>query len=102
MERDVASFTALNGWTADGWRSCKQGGLVYQFAYDPQGSVVERQTDGSFSAGFAAYDQSTFEGFGALRQSNKVSNGGRVGQPTRRASEASTGTTRTRRRVLCA
>ena len=34
-----ATFTALNGITADGWRARKQGSLIYDFVYDPQGSV---------------------------------------------------------------
>ena len=58
----AASFTALNGWTVDGWRARKQGSLVYQFVYDPQGSVQQRHTDTGYSSGFAAYDRSTFEG----------------------------------------
>jgi len=49
--------------------------------YDPQGSVQERQTDTAYSSGFAAYDRSTFEGYGALRQANKGSSGAGVGQP---------------------
>ena len=43
----AATFTALNAVTADGWRPRKQGGIVYQFVYDPQGSVQQRHTDGS-------------------------------------------------------
>ena len=66
--------------TADGWRARKQGGIVYQFVYDPQGSVQQRHTDGSYTGGFAAYDRSTFEGYGALRQANKGSTGAIVGQ----------------------
>ena len=57
-----ASFTALNAVTADSWRARKQGGIVYQFVYDPQGSVQQRHTDGSYTGGYAAYDRSTFEG----------------------------------------
>ena len=75
-----ATFTALNAVTADGWRARKQGGIVYQFVYDPQGSVQQRHTDGSYTGGFAAYDRSTFEGYGALRQANKGSTGAGVGQ----------------------
>ena len=48
--------------------------------YDPQGSVQQRHTDGSYTGGFAAYDRSTFEGYGALRQANKGSTGAIVGQ----------------------
>jgi len=48
--------------------------------YDPQGSVQQRHTDGSYTGGFAAYDRSTFEGYGALRQANKGSTGAGVGQ----------------------
>ena len=66
--------------TADGWRARKQGGIVYQFVYDPQGSVQQRHTDGSYTGGYAAYDRSTFEGYGALRQANKGSTGAIVGQ----------------------
>ena len=76
----MATFTALNGITADGWRARKQGSLVYQFAYDPQGSVQTRQTDTAFSSGFSAYDRSTFEGYGAFRAANKGSTGARVAQ----------------------
>ena len=75
-----ATFTALNAVTADGWRALKQGGIVYQFVYDPQGSVQTRQTDTAFSSGFSAYDRSTFEGYGAFRAANKGSTGARVGQ----------------------
>ena len=75
-----ATFTALNAVTADGWRARKQGGIVYQFVYDPQGSVQQRHTDGSYTGGYAAYDRSTFEGYGALRQANKGSTGSGVGQ----------------------
>jgi len=75
-----ATFTALNAVTADGWRARKQGGIVYQFVYDPQGSVQQRHTDGSYTGGYAAYDRSTFEGYGALRQANKGSTGAIVGQ----------------------
>ena len=63
-----ATFTALNAVTADGWRARKQGGIVYQFVYDPQGSVQQRHTDGSYTGDFAAYDRSTFEGYGAFRE----------------------------------
>ena len=66
--------------TADGWRARKEGGIVYQFVYDPQGSVQQRHTDGSYTGGYAAYDRSTFEGYGALRQANKGSTGSGVGQ----------------------
>ena len=76
----AATFTALNAVTADGWRARKQGGIVYQFVYDPQGSVQQRHTDGSYTGGYAAYDRSTFEGYGALRQANKGSTGASVGQ----------------------
>jgi len=48
--------------------------------YDPQGSVQQRHTDGSYTGGYAAYDRSTFEGYGALRQANKGSTGAIVGQ----------------------
>ena len=48
--------------------------------YDPQGSVQQRHTDGSYTGGYAAYDRSTFEGYGALRQANKGSTGASVGQ----------------------
>ena len=48
--------------------------------YDPQGSVQQRQTDTAFSSGLSAYDRSTFEGYGALRQANKGSTGAGVGQ----------------------
>ncbi len=75
-----ASFSALNGWTADGWRARKQGGIVYQYVYDPQGSVQQRHTDGAYSSGLAAYDRSTFEGYGALRGAYKGSTGAGVGQ----------------------
>jgi len=56
------------------------GGLYYLFLYDPQGSVQQRHTDGSYTGGYAAYDRSTFEGYGALRQANKGSTGAGVGQ----------------------
>ena len=56
------------------------GGLYYLFLWDPQGSVQQRHTDGSYTGGFAAYDRSTFEGYGALRQANKGSTGAIVGQ----------------------
>ena len=75
-----ATFTALNGITADGWRARNQGSLVYDFVYDPQGSVQQRQTDTAFSSGLSAYDRSTFEGYGALRAANKGSMGAGVGQ----------------------
>jgi len=75
-----ATFTALNAITADGWRARKQGSIVYQFVYDPQGNVQQRHTDGSYTGGYAAYDRSTFEGYGALRQANKGSTGAIVGQ----------------------
>ncbi len=51
-----ATFTALNGITADGWRARKQGSLVYQFVYDPPGSVQQRQTDtGDGHSGFGLH-----------------------------------------------
>ena len=48
--------------------------------YDPQGSVQQRHTDGSCTGGYAAYDRSTFEGYGALRAAYKGSTGAGVGQ----------------------
>ena len=56
------------------------GGLYYLFLWDPQGSVQQRHTDDSYTGGYAAYDRSTFEGYGALRQANKGSTGAIVGQ----------------------
>ena len=70
----------MNGWAGDGWRARKQGSIVYQYVYDPQGSVQERHTDGSYTGGYAAYDRSTFEGYGALRGAYKGSTGAGVGQ----------------------
>jgi len=56
------------------------GGLYYLFLWDPQGSVQQRHTDDSYTGGYAAYDRSAFEGYGALRQANKGSTGAIVGQ----------------------
>jgi RHS repeat-associated protein len=75
-----ATFTALNGVTADGWRARKQGSIVHQYVYDPQGSVQERHTEAAYSSGLAAYDRSTFEGYGALRGAYKGSTGAGTGQ----------------------
>ncbi len=72
-----ATFSALNGLTADGWRAryVNTESQAYDFLYDPQGTLVQRQTAGGYSVGYGAYDQAIYEGYGALRQDVKLSAG---------------------------
>ena len=73
-----ATFSALNGWTADGWRAryVNNESQAYDFLYDPQGNLVQRQTVGGYSASVAAVDETFYEGYGALRQDYDVLRGG--------------------------
>ncbi len=68
-----ASLSNVNGWAGDGLRARLEGSVAYDFIYDPQGSVVERQTAGTYTVGYGAYDQAVYEGYGALRQDVKLS-----------------------------
>jgi len=71
----TAALANVNGWTADGLRARLESGIAYDFMYDPQGSLVERQSSGAYSVGYGAYDQAIYEGYGALRQDVKLSAG---------------------------
>jgi len=70
----AASFKSLNGWTADGWRTRydESSSQAYCFAFDPQGNLVQRQNPHAYAAGAGAYDETIYEGYGALRQDAKV------------------------------
>ena len=68
----AASLANVNGWAADGLRARLENGVAYDFAYDPQGNLIQRQSAGSYAAGNAAYDQAIYEGYGALRQDVKL------------------------------
>ena len=69
-----ASFKSLNGWTADGWRTRydESSGQAYVFLYDPQGNLVQRQSPHAYAGSSGAYDETFYEGYGALRQDVKV------------------------------
>jgi RHS repeat-associated protein len=75
-----ATFTALNGMTADGWRAryVNNESQAYDFVYNPQGTLVQRQTAGGYNASVAAVDETFYEGYGALRQDYDVLHGGGV------------------------
>ena len=65
----ATTIQEASGWGADGLRAryLPSGGFAYDFSYDPQGSVVERQTRGSFVTGSWAYDTAVYEAYGAKR-----------------------------------
>ena len=67
----AASLANVNGWAADGLRARLENGVAYDFAYDPQGNLIQRQSAGAYTVGYAAYDQAIYEGYGALRQDVK-------------------------------
>ena len=46
-----ASLSAANGFAADGLRARGQGNVVTDYLYDPQGSVVQRQSSGGYNTG---------------------------------------------------
>ena len=68
----AASLANVNGWAADGLRARLENGVAYDFAYDPQGNLIQRQSAGAYTVGYAAYDQAIYEGYGALRQDVKL------------------------------
>ena len=71
-----ASFKALNGYTADGWRVRYDGTQAFDLLYNPQGNLVQRQTAVDYDTNVAAFDETFYEGYGALRQDYYVAAGG--------------------------
>ena len=81
-----ATFSALNGWAADGLRAryaaSESPAVAYDFVYNAAGSVVERQTVSTYGFGRAAYDRAVYEGYGALRSDTLLSNSASGGTAT--------------------
>ena len=68
----TATVTATNGYAADGWRARYEGTVAYDYLYDPQGNLVQRQTRTAYNQGLGAFDQTIYEAYGALRSDTLV------------------------------
>ncbi|MCW3059473.1 MAG: tRNA3(Ser)-specific nuclease WapA, partial [Capsulimonas sp.] len=78
-----ATVYALNGYVADGWRTRYEAvsAIAYDYLYDPQGNLVERQSEYDYNQGLPAHDQTIYEGYGALRSDTAIVNGPGGGSP---------------------
>jgi RHS repeat-associated protein len=71
----VTTITEVYGYAADDLRSRYEAGssLAYDYLYDPQGNVVQRQTYQNAENGEPAVTQAIYDAYGALRSNVLIS-----------------------------